>query len=128
VFNEVVVHTVLDVLVNIVNKNNITDSRIFSMDETSHTVVQRPERIMSQKDSHEVGAMLLCERGQNISVCKQLSAGCFHVPPVLIYPRKSIEVNPSCGSRPGIVFRVEDSRVDSVVLCEWKRHLTSPQL
>jgi hypothetical protein len=70
VFNEVAVHTILDVLENIAHENRITDSRIFSMDETSHTVVQRPERIMSQKDSHEVGAMLLCERRQNISVCK----------------------------------------------------------
>jgi hypothetical protein len=41
-FNEVVVHTISDMLVNTVDENKITCSGIFNMDETSHTFVQRP--------------------------------------------------------------------------------------
>lgn len=43
------VNTIFDVLENIVDENKIADSRIFNMDETSHTIVQRPEKIIAQK-------------------------------------------------------------------------------
>jgi hypothetical protein len=39
-FNKVVLHTILHVSENIADENNITDSRIFNMGETSHTVLQ----------------------------------------------------------------------------------------
>jgi hypothetical protein len=45
--NDVVVHTIFDMSANIVDENKITDMSIFSMEETSHTVLQRPEKIMS---------------------------------------------------------------------------------
>jgi hypothetical protein len=66
VFNEMVAHTILDVLENIAHEKNTTVPRIFSMDETSHKVVQRPEKIMPQKGKRRVGAILSCERGQNV--------------------------------------------------------------
>jgi hypothetical protein len=48
-FSEVVIHTIFDVLVNIVDENEITLSRIVNMDETSHTVVLRPEKFIPRK-------------------------------------------------------------------------------
>jgi hypothetical protein len=52
--NEVVMYIIFDVLVIIVDENKITDSRIFSMDETSHIALQRPEKIIPQKGKHQV--------------------------------------------------------------------------
>jgi hypothetical protein len=40
---------ILDVSENIVDKNKIKDSRIFNMDETSHTYPQRPDKIVAHK-------------------------------------------------------------------------------
>jgi hypothetical protein len=60
-FNKVVVHTIFDVLDNIVDENKITNSKIFIMSETSHTVVQRPHKIGAQKEKHQVGAISSCE-------------------------------------------------------------------
>jgi hypothetical protein len=48
-FNKVEVHMFFNVLENIVNEHKITAARIFNMDETSHTVVQRPEKIIQKK-------------------------------------------------------------------------------
>jgi hypothetical protein len=41
-FNQVVVG-------NIIDENKIIDSRIFNLNETSHTVLQLPEKIITQK-------------------------------------------------------------------------------
>jgi hypothetical protein len=46
-FNKVVVYTIFYVLENIVDGNKITDWKVFNMDETSRTVVQRPEKIIA---------------------------------------------------------------------------------
>jgi hypothetical protein len=62
-FSEVVVHTIFDTLKDIVDENKVTDSRIFNMDENSHTVLQYHEKNIAQKGKHEVGAIALCRRG-----------------------------------------------------------------
>jgi hypothetical protein len=54
-------NTIFDVMENIVDENKITYSRIFNMDETSHTIVQRPEKIIAQKGKHQLGASSSCE-------------------------------------------------------------------
>jgi hypothetical protein len=46
--------TIFDVLENIVNENKIPDLRIFTMDETPHTVFECPEKIIAQKGNHGV--------------------------------------------------------------------------
>lgn len=73
---------------NIVDENKITDSKHFNMDETSHTVMQRPEKIMSQMSIHQVGANSSHEREKNVTDVYAVNASCFCVPPILIYPRK----------------------------------------
>jgi hypothetical protein len=122
-FNKVVAHKRFDVLGNIVEEHKITANRIFNMDETSHTVVQRPEKIIAQKDNHQVGAITLCERGQNVTGVYAVSASGFYVPPMLIYPRKRMKDSLSYGVPPGTVFHCQDKGwMDSEVFFEWMRH------
>lgn len=71
------VHTIFDVLENIVDEIKITCSRIFNMDGTSHTVVQHPEKIISQKGNDHVGAISLCEQGQNVTGLYAVKCECF---------------------------------------------------
>jgi hypothetical protein len=120
---EVVVHTVFDVLENTVDENKITDLRIFSIHETSHRVLKRPEKIIAQKDKHQIGAISSRERRQNVTDVYAVSVGGFCVPSVLIYPRKRMMESLSYRATPGNVFRCQDkSWMDSEVFCEWKRH------
>jgi hypothetical protein len=48
-FYKVVVHKLFDMLENIVYEHKIKAARIFNIDETSHTVVQRPEKVRTKK-------------------------------------------------------------------------------
>ncbi|XP_069700846.1 uncharacterized protein [Periplaneta americana] len=54
-FNRVVVGKFFDTLEQLVDQHKLTAARIFNMDETSHTVVQRQEKILAQRGKHQVG-------------------------------------------------------------------------
>jgi hypothetical protein len=110
-FNKVVVHKYFDVLENIVDEHKITAARIINMDETSHTVVQRPEKITAQEGKHQVGAITLCERGENLTgvYSYAVSASGFYVNSMLIYPRKRMKESLSYGAPPGTVFRCQEA-------------------
>jgi hypothetical protein len=54
------------------------------MDKNSNTVLQHPEKIMAQRGKHEVGAIALCKRGQNVSGVHAVSMSSFFFPPMLI--------------------------------------------
>jgi hypothetical protein len=59
------VHTIVDVLENIVDGNKATDMRILNMDETLRTDVQRREKVIPQTGKHQIGAISSCDRGKN---------------------------------------------------------------
>jgi hypothetical protein len=62
------------------------------MDKTSHTVMQRPEKIVAHKGKHQVGAISSCEQRQNVTgVCASSASG-LCIPSMLIYPKKWIKV------------------------------------
>jgi hypothetical protein len=65
-FNEVVVRTICNVFVNIVDENKIAVSRISNMDETSRAVVQRPEETIPHKDEDQIAAISSCERRHDV--------------------------------------------------------------
>jgi hypothetical protein len=75
VFNEVAVHTIFDVLLNIFDENNTIYSRICNMD----TVVQRPQQIVAKTDKHQVGAISSREREHNASGVYAVCASGFYV-------------------------------------------------
>jgi hypothetical protein len=76
----------------------LADSMVFKMDETSHTVVPRPEKIIAQKGKHQVGATSRFERRQNVTelfLCSPIAdlsqekdTGC-RVPQALFYLDKT---------------------------------------
>jgi hypothetical protein len=124
-FNKVVVRKFFYVLESIVNEHKITATRILNMDETSHTVVQRPE-IITQKGKHQVVAIASCERGKNVTGVYAVSASGFCVPPMLIYLRKRMKDTLSYGAPPGTAFHCQDRGwMNSEVFCEWMRHFIS---
>ncbi|KAJ4430608.1 hypothetical protein ANN_19196 [Periplaneta americana] len=93
-FNRVVVGKFFDTLEQLVDQHKLTAARIFNMDETSHTVVQRQEKILAQRGKHQVGAISSCERGQNVTGVYPMSASGFF----------------------------DKGWMDSDTFCEWIRH------
>lgn len=122
-FNRVVVGKFFDTLEQLVDQHKLTAARIFNMDETSHTVVQRQEKILAQRGKHQVGAISSCERGQNVTGVYAMSASGFFVPPMLIYARKKMMESLTFGAPPNTIFRCQDKGwMDSDTFCEWIRH------
>ncbi|KAJ4442919.1 hypothetical protein ANN_04515 [Periplaneta americana] len=122
-FNRVVVGKFFDTLEQLVDQHKLTAARIFNMDETSHTVVQRQEKILAQRGKHQVGAISSCERGQNVTGVYAMSASGFFVPPILIYARKKMMESLTFGAPPNTIFRCQDKGwMDSDTFCEWIRH------
>ncbi|KAJ4430162.1 hypothetical protein ANN_22372 [Periplaneta americana] len=118
-FNRVVVGKFFDTLEQLVDQHKLTAARIFNMDETSHTVVQRQEKILAQRGKHQVGAISSCERGQNVTGVYAMSASGFFVPPILIYARKEMMESLTFGAPRNTIFRCQDKGwMDSDTFCE----------
>jgi hypothetical protein len=99
------------------------DSRISSLDETSHRVLQHLEEILAQKDKHQVGDISSCERGENVTGVYAVSVSGFCDLPVLIYPRTRIMEKLSYGAPPGTLFRWQNG-FWSVLWTEASFHLS----
>ncbi|XP_069680594.1 uncharacterized protein [Periplaneta americana] len=122
-FNRVVVGKFFDTLEHLVDQHKLTAARIFNMDETSHNVVQRQEKILAQRGKPQVGAISSCERGQNVTGVYAMSASGFFVPPMLIYAKKKMMESLTFGAPPNTIFRCQDKGwMDSDTFCEWIRH------
>jgi hypothetical protein len=67
--------------------------------------------------------MSLCEQGQNVTSVYAVSASGFHVPPMIVYPKKRMKGSLSFGATRGIFpLSRQKSWTESEVLCEWKRY------
>ncbi|KAJ4451922.1 hypothetical protein ANN_03403 [Periplaneta americana] len=125
-FNRVVVGKFFDTLEKLVADNNITASRIFNMDETSHIVVQRPEKIVAQRGKHQVGSIKSCELGQNVTGVYTLNATGYYDPPMLIYGRKHMKDSLALRALAGTIFCCQEKGwMNADLFCEWMQHFIS---
>lgn len=107
-FNKTVVHAFFDIFETIIQENKITPDRLFNADETSHTVVQKPQKVIAQRGKHQVGAITSCERGQNVTGMYAMSASGVFIPPMLIFARKRMKESLVYGAPPGAIYRCQD--------------------
>jgi hypothetical protein len=79
----------------VVDENNIDSLRIFSVDESGFSTVQkRAGKVLGKKGKHQIGALSIGERGVNsTSVCCASVSGVF-VPPISFSSDK--EITPLC--------------------------------
>ncbi|KAJ8951915.1 hypothetical protein NQ314_007634 [Rhamnusium bicolor] len=66
-------------------------SRIFNLDETSTTTVQRPRKVVAQKGVKQISHCTSGERGVLVTTCVAVSASGNHIPPTMIFPRKNLK-------------------------------------
>lgn len=70
------------------DKFKFQPDRIFNMDETGISTVQKPAQILGSKGQKQIGGAISWERGRNITVICCLSASGSYVPPMIVYARK----------------------------------------
>lgn len=68
-------------------KHKFGPNRIYNMDETGITTVQKPGKILASQSQKQVGGITSWEKGKNVNVCAMNAAGGY-VPPLFIFPRK----------------------------------------
>ncbi|KAF5282314.1 hypothetical protein FQR65_LT14368 [Abscondita terminalis] len=69
------------------NKTNFNASRIWNIDETEVTMVQKPKKIVAARSQKQIGAITSAEKGTLVTlVCASYAAGNF-IPPMFVFAR-----------------------------------------
>jgi len=105
-FNKPTVMNFFGLYQNIVTANNLNATKIWNVDESGISTVQRPMKIVASKGARNVGRVTSGERGKNVTViCAMNSAGTF-IPPLFVFPRKRM-----------IEALMKDSPAGSIAAC-----------
>ncbi|XP_064598457.1 uncharacterized protein LOC135464820 [Liolophura sinensis] len=88
-FNRHTVGEFFDLLESQILKTKVTGARIFNLDESGLTTVQKVPKVISEKGVKQVGQITSRERGELITVCGIVSASGVALPPVMVFPRKN---------------------------------------
>ena len=86
-FNKVNVANFFNKLESVYAREQFTPDRIWNIDETGCTTVQKPTNIVAATGIKQVGAIVSAERGQLVTVCCAVSANGNSVPPMFVFPR-----------------------------------------
>jgi len=90
-FNQHTVGEFFTLLESLIKNTSVTGARIFNLDESGLTTIQRAPKIISEKGMKQVGQVVSRERGELVTVCAIVSASGIPLPPVLIFPRKTLK-------------------------------------
>ena len=113
-------------LQKIVADEKLPASRIYNMDETGFTAVQKPQKVFAQKSKHQVGAITSSERGRNVTFVCCVSATGHYVPPMVIYPRKRLKLELTEGAPAGSVFHCQENGwINTELFSTWLEHFIS---
>ncbi|XP_072377872.1 uncharacterized protein [Diabrotica undecimpunctata] len=88
-FNKDQVSRFYDNLGKLYDEYKFPPTRIFNVDETGITNVNRPNRIIGPRGQKQVGAVTSVERGKNVTVCCCMSASGSFTPPMTIHLSKT---------------------------------------
>lgn len=125
-FNKQQVENFFEKLDSVIQENSIQPHRIFNMDESGLSTVQKPPRVMAAKGRKQVGSITSAERGQHVtSVCCMNAIGNF-IPPCLIFPRKNRKDELLDKAPPGTLGLFQESGwMTSELFVKWLKHFCS---
>ncbi|KAJ8979708.1 hypothetical protein NQ317_015532 [Molorchus minor] len=123
-FNKTEISLFFRNLEEMTEKNAYPAKRIFNVDETGITTVQRPGKIYAPKGVKQVGKITSGERGQNVTVvCAMNASGCSYIPPMFIYPRQRIKPSLKIGGPIGAQYECSKSGwINEELFEKWLRH------
>ncbi|XP_065669419.1 uncharacterized protein LOC136088752 [Hydra vulgaris] len=87
-FNRYTIDIFFNKLQEGISESKATSFKIFNLDETGFTTVQKTPRVIASKGSKQVGQITSRERGELVTVCCIVSAAGVAIPPVIVFPRK----------------------------------------
>lgn len=110
-------------LESLMDKHSFGPTRIFNVDETGISSVQKPVHILAPKGKHQVGGITSWERGRNITVICSMSASGSFIPPMFIYPRKRMSPILERGGPAGSVYTCSHNGwSNETIFLDWLKH------
>ena len=124
-FNEEEVKQFFSNLETVMGKFKFEGARIYNMDETGISTVQKPGRIIGPKGQKQVGAVTSWERGKNITVCCAMSASGTFIPPMFIFPRARMNPVLGRGGPEGSIYHcTTNGWINEDLFLVWLKHFT----
>lgn len=123
-FNKESVFHFFDVLEKTVLENRLNALRIFNVDESGFSTVQRKSpKILAQKGKHQVGSISSAERGVNTTIVCCTSASGNFVPPMIIFKRLRMHPSLKIGASPGAIVEIsETGYINTQLFIQWLKH------
>lgn len=122
-FNEESVNTFFTNLESVLEKYKFAPSRIFNVDETGISTVQKPTKQLGPKGVKQFGSKISWERGKNVTAICAMSASGIYIPPLIIFPRK--RMSPALtknGPAEGIYAITDNGWSDETCFLKWLKH------
>ena len=125
-FNAHAVCRIFDILEKLIDEHHLTATRIYNVDETGLSTVQKCQKVVAMKGRHQVGAITSGERGTNTTGVFCISSSGVYIPPMLIFKRKRMKEELKDGAPAGTIFHCNDSGwMDTDGFNIWLRHFIS---
>ena len=125
-FNKPQVMKFFKLLKKLVTDENISPHRIYNMDESGLSTVQKPPKVFALKGKKQVGALTSTERGEHVSVAVCANATGNFVPPALIIPRKNHKAEYFDGAPSGTLELCYDSGyMVGELFLRWMKHFVN---
>ncbi|CAG4983519.1 unnamed protein product [Parnassius apollo] len=86
-FNKTNVDNFFSKLADVLDRYKFSLSRIWNVDETGVTTVQKPRKVLAPKGSKQVGSITSAERGTLVTLCIAVNAVGNSIPCMFIFPR-----------------------------------------
>ena len=105
-------------------RDGFTPDKIWNVDETGCTTIQKPRKIIAATGVKQVGAVVSAERGQLVTLCCAVYA--MMIPPMLIFPRVHWKEHFVKGAPIGSIVRAHPSGwMTSENFFSWIKHFVS---
>lgn len=123
-FNRQNVWHFFDALEEIVDEHKLTAWRIFNVDESGFSTVQKKSpKIVGQKGKPRIGQLATGERGVNTTVVCCCSASGQFLPPMIIFKRMRNCIDLKTGAPDGSLVEVSESGyINSELFMKWLTH------
>lgn len=114
-------------LEEVLRKYQFRAERIFNVDESGITTVQKKSgKIYAKKGQKQVGVAISAERGQTITILCAVSAAGSYVPPMIIYPRKRMSPQLEKDGPIGCIYSCSDNGwSNDLLFFKWLNHFQS---
>ena len=107
----------------VLEQHQYQPGRIFNVDETGLTTVQKPPKVIAAKGAKQVGQITSAERGVLVTMVGCINAQGTFIPPFLIFPRVHFKQHMIQGSPPGAVGVANPSGwITKDLFLEWMDH------